>query len=160
MANVNIKLNGGLNKFIKKISIKNSEVNAGFIKPENAKIAIKLEFGGIFSVSDEYKQRATNKGIELGDYIEIPPRPFMQYTFDDYSKNWSNQIKTDMIEYNYNMKKVLDNQGKRMKSEIQNTMLDHSAYEDNGIITQKIKGKNTPLLDTGHLINSVEYKIS
>lgn len=156
-----IKITGGdkLKEFLKNIKNKsNTTLNVGFLTPEIAKIAIKNEFGGIFPIDNEYKLRAKAKGINLGDKIAIPARPFMQQTIDNNSKTWGKLISKLLPENELDIKKTFNQLGQVITNNITET-IEEDDFIANSARTIVIKGTSTPLVDTGNMAKSVNWEV-
>jgi phage gpG-like protein len=141
---IEIKNTKNLDKFINKIAKeKNKTLLVGFLNSTQAKIASKNEFGGIYSVDDEYRNKALAKGVHLGATISIPPRPFMGLTFNDKKDEWAKKL-TQLMKKTLNADQSLQMLGEIVKSDIQKVA---------------IKEKYSVLRDTGEMRNSIEYKV-
>jgi hypothetical protein len=147
-----------LNQKIQKISKNNVVLKVGFLNPEMAQVAIKNEFGGIYPVSPEYKERAKDKGIHLGDTIKIIPRPFMRITVDKNKENWRKALKELLYSYRADPVVSLNILGEYMVKDIQSTIMNND-FEENPAHIAKIKGMNKPLIDSGDMLNSVSYAV-
>ena len=155
-----VTISGGdkLQEFLKKIKTQSKEtLNVGFLTPDIAKIAIKNEFGGIFPVDDEYRTRAKTKGINLGSFIEIPPRPFMQQTINNNSEKWVQGI-TKLLSQDLSLNKTLNVLGQVITNNITET-IEEGDFTANSARTTKIKGTSTPLVDTGNMAKSVNWEV-
>ena len=157
---VEIKRVTNLKKLADKIkNQKNLILHVGFLDAKHAEIATKLEFGGIYPVEQEYKDRALAKGIHLGNTIDIPPRPFMQVTVTEQKDIWKQKL-AKLIKKTLDGKQSLNILGEIVKSDIQATMINaNSLFQANSLRTQAIKEKDTVLRDTGDLMNSINYEV-
>ena len=134
------------------------KVSAGFFNAKAATIAYKLEFGGIYAVSPEYKQRAKAKGITLGDRIRIPARAFLLNAFQQFLKLNTYYIVLRMYFKDFSFNKYnLDTMGKALQNNIEEEFGAHH-YLPNSPHTIAIKGHNDVLIDTGWLLSQVEHR--
>jgi hypothetical protein len=156
------KITGGidLKKFIKNLieQTGHASLEVGFTDPEYATIAYKNEYGGEYKVDQDYKDRALKKGVHLGDTIRIPPRPFMQQTVDTKGKTWGNVLAKSIHDAQYNIPTALGLLGTKMEADVKSTIRDGD-YIDNSARTQKIKGFNKPLIDSGSMLQNVTYEV-
>ena len=141
---------------INKISKNNKILKVGFLTAEMSKIAVANEYGGIYPVSESYRNRALSEGVNLGSTISIIPRPFMLTTVKNHKKQW-NQILLNKLKNNDSIK-ALSILGEIIKTDIQNTISNNNFIENPPHIV-KIKGRNQPLIDSGKMRNSVDYEI-
>lgn len=156
MAKITISLKN-IKKKIKSLSNKNIIVKAGFFESNIADIARKNEFGGLYAVSGEYKSKALEKGVKLNDFIHIIPRPFMQETKMVNGKKW-NKFLLNLLRIE-TVSSALDKIGNIMKNDIQNTIYNNDFARNPKHIAKIKNGDNKPLIDTGKMVNSVEYKV-
>jgi hypothetical protein len=145
-----------LNAKINKLPKNNIILKVGFLDNEMAKIAKMNEYGGIYPVSNEYKLRAKKANINLGDTINIIPRPFMQTTINENKNKWRKMLDFLLIRnqpFNslYKLSKIIEN-------DIKNTIKNND-FERNPQHIAQIKGNNKPLIDTGKMYNSIESVI-
>lgn len=157
---MSIKITGGrkLRSYLNKNSkIKSNILNVGFLSPDMAQIAMKNEYGGYHDVSSEYADRALAKGIKLGESIKIIPRPFMQQTVNVFKNEWGKQL-SNIMHDTPNVIESLDGLGQIIKTQIQYTIQDGD-FEENPSFVQEIKDNDTPLIDSGKMLDSVDYEI-
>lgn len=156
---ITIKLNDPLKNLkqkVKDLSKNNMVLKVGFLDAKNANIAQKNEYGGVYTVDPEYKNRALQKGIYLGGSITIIPRPFMRTTVDKNKNKWV-EILNNLLK-NKTPDKALATLGKVIKSDIQYT-ISNNDFRENPPHIAEIKGRNKPLIDTGEMRNKVDYEI-
>lgn len=156
---ITIKLNDPLKNLKQKVedlSKNNMVLKVGFLDAKIANIAQKNEYGGIYKVDPEYKNRALKKGVHLGDDIAIIPRPFMQTTVDKNKNKWK-EILNNLLK-NKTPDKALGTLGEVIKADIQYT-ISNNDFEKNPPHIAQIKGRNKPLIDTGKMRNKVDYEI-
>ena len=97
---------------------------------------------------------------EDGTKQGIPRRPFMTQAKFKYGKIWYNEILSMVqkaIDENKNIEKPLMIFGEKVKSDIQETILNGS-YKKNAESTIRKKGFNKPLIDTGIMIASIQSR--
>jgi RNase H-fold protein (predicted Holliday junction resolvase) len=151
---------GDIKKFVKDLQDKlnKTTLEVGFLDSKQATIAAKNEYGGVYKVDEEYKERAKNKGVNIGDTITIPPRPFMHMTFDNNNNKWIDSFKKLLVKNEYDVNKSLKTLGVIMQTDIQNTIRDGN-FVENSARTVAIKGFNKPLIDSGDMLQSVTYEV-
>ena len=147
-----------LQAFFKKITSGKAELNVGFLDSEQAKIAIKNEFGGVFPISDEYRARAKAKGIILGNTIAIPSRPFMQRTVDENTNKWGKVIQKISPQLEFDLTKVLNTLGQVVVDDIAET-IEMGEFVANSARTIAIKQRGKPLVDSGDMVNNINYEV-
>lgn len=99
---------------------------------------------------------------EYGNAAEgKPPRPFMRHAASEHEREWELQI-TDALRLGATrgtpMVSALEALGRTMVSDIKQSIID---FKDppNSASTVRAKGKDDPLRDTDHMLNSVKYKL-
>ena len=96
---------------------------------------------------------------EFGDpAMNRPPRPFFRNMIADKSPQWGDDIGKIAVATNYDTSTLLPLMGERIKDQLQGSIREFydpplSAY------TIKEKGFDKPLIDTSHMLNSVDYDI-
>lgn len=110
----------------------------GFLNSEVAQIAIWNEYG-------------TER---------IPPRPFMDITFNKYQNKWATQLEKLLVQNKFDLSKSLRLLGEIIRADIKITIETTDLYVPNAPSTQAKKGGvNSPLIDTGHMRDSIEYEL-
>jgi len=152
--------NRNITKIINKIKNKTKVVKVGFLQEDVAKIAIINEYGAVIKVTEKMRQMFFAKwGIQKSNNpIIIPPRPFMEMTYNKYKKKWVKYLNTLVVKNNYDIVKALELVGEMMQRDIQITIKEGD-FAPNAPLTEKIKGKNKPLINTGNMLQSVQYEI-
>ena len=95
---------------------------------------------------------------EMG--IGVPERSFLRSTFDENEKTWFNTISNDIdltVPYSKN-KTTLKKVGKNMEKDVK-TKIKTSVPPKNSPETLKQKQGNTTLIDTGLMLNNIEYEV-
>jgi len=95
---------------------------------------------------------------EFGRPPRQPPRPFMRLTVNTYKATWGPQMAASLKATNYNAKLSLDRLGQIVKGDIQQSIRDLMAPPLSPITIAR-KGFDKPLIDTGHMISSVDYRV-
>ncbi len=96
---------------------------------------------------------------EFGDpAMNRPPRPFFRNMIAEKSPQWGDDIGKIAVASNYDTSTLLPLMGERIKDQLQGSIREFydpplSAY------TIKKKGFDKPLIDTSHMLNSVDYDI-
>lgn len=88
----------------------------------------------------------------------IPPRPFFSNTVAAGKKKWGDALVTLLKENDYDAKRSLALMGEGIKGEIQNA-INNGSYTPLKPATVRRKGFDKPLIDTGHMLNSVDYEV-
>lgn len=88
----------------------------------------------------------------------IPPRPFFRNMVKDKSPEWPKAIETLLKANNYDARKTLDQTGQAIVGQLKDSII-NGAWVANAPSTVKQKGFNKPLIDTSHLLNSVDYEV-
>lgn len=98
-------------------------------------------------------------GNEFGDpAMNRPPRPFFRNMIADKSPQWGDDIGKIAVATNYDTSTLLPLMGERIKDQLQGSIREFydpplSPY------TIKKKGNDKPLIETNHMLNSVDYDI-
>lgn len=143
---------------IDKLSKENIVLKAGFFQSDMAKIAEIQEYGAVINVTPKMRGWFKhNFGINKSNApIVIPPRPFMHVTVKENKNKWNKQLLESLK--NKSPFESMQLLGEKMVANIQNTITNNS-FVDNAPFTIMKKGRNEPLVDTGKMTNSVEYKV-
>jgi hypothetical protein len=153
LKNITKAINNQANKVI---------LNVGFLQKDMAKIAIINEFGAHIRVTNKMRKWFAVQGIYLKKEtteIVIPPRPFMQQTVDNHNKEWTRILQTLIVKNKYDWNKTLNMLGEIVTGNIQET-IEEGDFVANSPLTIKWKnGKDTPLVNTGHMRGSVAYEV-
>lgn len=134
---------------------------AGFLNEKMAYIAKIQEFGKTIKVTDKMRRFFFAKfGVRLKKdttEIRIPPRPFLQQTVDAYKNKWLKQLGILLAETG-DTNKSLSILGEQVVADIKYIM-ENGDFIKNSPLTVKAKGKDSPLINTGDLRNSVAYDV-
>jgi hypothetical protein len=87
-----------------------------------------------------------------------PPRPFFRTMISQKSPGWGRAVADLMRANDMKVAKVLDLEGQGIKGQLQQSIVD---LVDPPLApsTVKAKGFATPLIDTGHMLASVDYEV-
>ena len=142
-------VNGGdnlqrrLNEIAKKVE-KASKVRVGFLEgatyPDGkpvAMIAAIQEFG------------APSRGI--------PPRPFFRNMVSGHSAEWPEQIAAQLPANGYDAEKTLGQMGAVIAGELRQSIVDTNDPPLKPATVER-KGFDKPLVDTGHMLNSIDFE--
>lgn len=88
-----------------------------------------------------------------------PARPFFRTTIEEKSDEWANRLAGAAKHYDYDASKTLGLMGETIKEDIQSSI---SGWTDprNAESTIAQKGFDKPLIDTAHMLNSVDYRVN
>lgn len=88
-----------------------------------------------------------------------PPRPFMRNTVASKSPRWGNALGRALRARNYDARLALNDVGQGIVGQMRETII---GWTDppNSKLTRELKGKNSPLRDTGFLLASVDYQVT
>lgn len=98
-----------------------------------------------------------NGTLENGGFI--PPRPFFSETIKENKGKWSEGYGKRLVKERWNVHSALAVTGEKMASDIQQAINDYSEVP-NAEATIEKKGRNAPLKDTYHMMNSVGYSVN
>jgi len=114
---------------------------------------------GIIGGGEELEKAVAN---EFGT-DKIPERPFMRQTFDRFFKEIQelkaegmNRIVYDGTKPSVELNRIGDFYRNKVRSEISSKS---GGFEANAEVTVKRKGSETPLLDTGKMIQSIKVEV-
>lgn len=135
--------------------------------PEKLMIARVHEFGVQIDVTDAMRGYLAAIGYPLKKetkQINIPERSYLRSTFDEQEKEWNELVAkglTKVLEGKITVRKMLDQLGLAMASDVQTTMRDLKE-PPNSDMTKERKGSSNPLINEGArdgLISKVTYKL-
>ena len=134
-----LKATPNLDAMRKKISQRKvKSLVVGFLNQEMAERAIKNEYGD----------------------GNIPPRPFMDITFNKYQDKWMAILEKLLPKNDYNLDKSFRILGEVIRADIKQTIEQGNLYIPNAPSTVAAKGgRNTPLIDTSEMRDSIEYDV-
>lgn len=88
----------------------------------------------------------------------IPPRPFFSNMVAAKSPEWGAAIGGLLVANNYNLRRVLELTGAAIQGQLKESIIQTNA-PPLAPSTIKRKGFSKPLIDTSHMINSVDYEV-
>ncbi len=88
----------------------------------------------------------------------IPPRPFFRNMIEDKSPEWGAAIAQLMVDHNYDVAKVLALAGQAIAGQLRQSIVDTNA-PPLAESTIARKGHSKPLVDTGHMLASVDFEV-
>lgn len=88
-----------------------------------------------------------------------PPRPYFRRMITEKKSSWGDAIVLNYKDTGRDINKTMDRMGQGMKGQLQQSIRD---LRDPPLkpSTVKSKGFDKPLIDTGHMLNSVDYKVT
>lgn len=90
--------------------------------------------------------------------VGIPPRPFFRSMIAQKSSEWPDAIAGLLRSNNYDTVKALQLAGAAIKGQIQQSIADLTS-PPLAPATAERKGSDKPLIDTGHMLNSVDFEV-
>lgn len=87
-----------------------------------------------------------------------PARPFFRTMIDQNKGHWGEDLGALLKANGYNTAKALALMGETMRAELQASIRD-GKWAKLAESTAKAKGFDTPLIDTAHMLNSVDYEV-
>lgn len=88
----------------------------------------------------------------------IPARPFFSNMVADKSPDWSKTLEGLIVHTNYDMTKALNLMGEGIKGQLQQSIRDLVSPPLQPATIAR-KGFSKPLIHTGHMLNSVAYRV-
>jgi hypothetical protein len=88
----------------------------------------------------------------------IPPRPFFRNMVAAKAPEWPAAIEATLVHNNYDAQRILNQVGEAIKGQLQQSIIDLKE-PPLAPATIKRKGFDKPLIDTSHMLNSVDYEI-
>lgn len=88
----------------------------------------------------------------------VPPRPYFRPMVEDKSPQWGAAIEQNLVAKNYDVGATLALAGDGIKGQLQQSIRDTNS-PPLAPATIKRKGFDKPLVDTGHMLNSVDYEV-
>src|SRR5271156_112418 len=87
-----------------------------------------------------------------------PPRPFFRRMIAEKSPEWPGAIASLLAANNYDASVTLDKVGAAVKGQLQQSIID-LVSPPLSPVTVKRKGFDKPLVETSHMLKSVDYKV-
>lgn len=88
----------------------------------------------------------------------IPPRPFFRNMVADKKDAWPGELGVVLRKENMDAEKSLEQMGARIKGQLQESITEFAGVPLR-LATVARKGFDKQLIDTGHMLNSVDYRI-
>jgi len=88
----------------------------------------------------------------------IPPRPFFTNMVKNHQDEWPGVIEAALAAENYDAKEAMRWVGEHIAGELRQSILDTND-PPLAPATIRRKGFAKPLVDTGHLLNSIDYEV-
>lgn len=88
-----------------------------------------------------------------------PPRPFFTNMIADKSPAWGDDLGVALKLTDYNVRRALDLVGANIAGQLRQSIIDTNA-PPNAPSTIAKKGHSKPLVDTGHMLNSVDHEVT
>ena len=91
--------------------------------------------------------------------IVIPPRPFFRKMIWAQSKGWGALVSTSLKKNNYDLEAAMTATGEMIRGQLQNSIrqLTDPPLKQS---TVRAKGSEKPLIETGHMLNSVDFEVT
>lgn len=113
--------------------------------------------------TDGYKKQAREIiGLGVTKPSRIPARPFMSNTVQNKKAEWKKVISTvlqQVIDGQSELKTALNTIGITVQTDIQATIAEGN-FTANSAMTVQRKGRNSPLIDTGEMRDSLTYEVT
>lgn len=144
-------------------SVKNNQLQNQLNNLLKGKMKLKVGFLENSQYTDENittPQVAANNeyGHITKDGKHVPARPFMQQTVQKNSKKWFDIFEKKLVEFNFDVNKTLNFLGLVAMENVKETIVNGN-YAPLSQYTIDKKGHSKPLIDTKHMLNSVDYEI-
>ena len=89
----------------------------------------------------------------------IPPRPFFRTMIKQHQSEWPGQIAKLLVRTGYDAERTLGLVGELIAGELRQSIRDLTS-PPLAPATVKRKGFDKPLIDTGHMLASVDYEVT
>jgi len=90
--------------------------------------------------------------------VGIPPRPYFRRMIRAKSPTWGKGVARQLKETNYDATKTLGRTGEVIKGQLQQSIRDLVSPPLSPVTVAR-KGFAKPLIDTGHMLSSVDYDV-
>lgn len=163
---VRISDNNNLPEVINKMEeLNGAKVRVGVLTGgETQMIAAVQEFGISIAVTDKMRKYLASQGLYLKketSYITIPERSYIRAGWDQNEKEILDKVEQlirDAIVKGVSVDTVLDGTGQETRDRIKDFARDLKDPK-NHPFTVKRKGSTNPLVDSGNLIESIDYEV-
>ena len=129
-----------------------------------AKVAQIQEFGARIPVTDKMRKWFAVQGFPLSKHtteIVIPPRAFVRQTADKNKKDWMWKFRDDLVKVldgKMEFEQALNRVGVRAQGDLKQMIAEFSTPANSPMTIAK-KGFNNPLVDTGIMLDTVDYDV-
>jgi hypothetical protein len=89
----------------------------------------------------------------------IPPRPFFRAMIAKESGHWGDDVGKILAANGYDGPKALALMGEEISGELRQSIVETNS-PPLAPATAKAKGSDKPLVDTGHMLNSIDYEVT
>jgi hypothetical protein len=97
---------------------------------------------------------------EFGSPVNgIPPRPFFRNMIADKSPGWPKALEKLLVANGYDAKIALGQMGAGIAGQLRQSIVDTNS-PPNAPSTIAKKGSSKPLVDTGHMLQSIDFEVS
>lgn len=90
--------------------------------------------------------------------VNIPPRPFFRNMIADHSNEWPKAVGDLLKTTDYDAEKTMGLAGEGIAGQLRQSVVDTNS-PPNAESTIAAKGSAKPLVDTGHLLASIDYEV-
>ena len=128
------------------------------------KIAQIQEYGARIPVTDKMRKWFAVQGFPLSKHtteIIIPPRAFMRQTSDNHKKEWMWKFREYLVKVldgKMTFEQAMERLGLTIQGDVKETISTFSEPH-NSPMTIAMKGKDTPLRNTGIMLATVDYEV-
>lgn len=91
--------------------------------------------------------------------VNIPPRPFFRNVIAEGERTWGDNVASVLVAADYDVKLTLGRMGEFIKGQIQNSIVNGSYVPLRPATVRRKGGVDKPLIDTGHMLNSINYEV-
>lgn len=139
--------------------LENATYPAGTKKQIRARYAKKKTPGALKGAAGNISVPMVAAIMEFGAPSRgIPPRPFFRSMIAAHKDEWPNAIAKTLKSTNYNVDKTLRLVGQAIQGQLQKSIRDLTSPALKPATIAR-KGFSKPLVDTGHLLSSVDYEV-
>lgn len=89
----------------------------------------------------------------------IPPRPFFSNMINEHASEWPAALEAVLKANNYDLERSLAQMGEAIAGQLRQAITDFEGVPLSDLTIRR-KGFDKQLVDTGHMLNSVEYEIA
>ena len=89
----------------------------------------------------------------------IPPRPFFRAMISKHSSEWPGAIGNLLVANNYDADKTLRQTGMAIKGQLAQSIIDTNSPPNAPSTIRRKGGASKVLVDTGHMLNSIDFEV-